>query len=140
MQQDEDIIDLVDFHTSNIVPSFAFIDLFGFSSKKGSPSLVESSITQLRPSLYAHLEVVFYQLTSEPSTLILSIQSIIDYLCAMSITIHASNELRNLDHDKIIIIVVSFLPTTFNNDILFESPRLFLVIIFAANARHGQKV
>ncbi len=38
----------------------------------------------------------------------------------MSITRHASNELHNLDYDNITILVVSFLPTTFNGDILLE--------------------
>jgi len=48
----KDIFDLdVDFHTSNIAPSFMFIDLSSFLSKEGSPSLVESLVVRLHPSL-----------------------------------------------------------------------------------------
>ncbi len=57
----KDIFDLdADLHTSNIAPSFVFNDLFGFLSKEGSPSLVESLATRLRPSLFAIFEVVVY--------------------------------------------------------------------------------
>ncbi len=38
----------------------------------------------------------------------------------MSFTWHNSNKLRNLDYDKIAIQNVSFLPMTFNGDILFQ--------------------
>ncbi len=42
----------------------------------------------------------------------------------MLIMRHMFNKLCNLDYDKIIILVISFLPTTFNGDILFELPPL----------------
>ncbi len=37
---------------------------------------------------------------------------------------HAFNKLHNLDYNKIIILVVFFLPMTFNGDILFKMPPL----------------
>jgi hypothetical protein len=52
------------------------------------------------------------------------IQSIIDCLHTISVIRHASNELRNLDYNKITILIVSILPTTFNNDIIFKLPPL----------------
>ncbi len=61
----------VDFHTLNIAPSSMFIDLSGFSSEEGSPSLVENSTMQLPPSLSTPLKFVFYHLTSKLSTSIL---------------------------------------------------------------------
>jgi hypothetical protein len=61
-----------DLHTSNIAP-FVFIDLSSSLSKEGSPSLVESLAMQLCPSLFILFEAMFCQLTSEPSTSILSI-------------------------------------------------------------------
>jgi hypothetical protein len=44
----------------------------------------------------------------------------------MLVTRHAFNEFCNLDYDKIIIEIVSFLPMTFNDDILFEMHLLSL--------------
>jgi hypothetical protein len=70
----KNIFDLdADLHTSNIAPSSMFIDLFGFLSKEGLPSLVESSTVWLHPSLSIPLKTMFCQPTSKPSTLILSI-------------------------------------------------------------------
>jgi len=43
----------------------------------------------------------------------------------MSVPRHASNKLHNLDYNKIIILTVLFLPTTFNGEIMFEVPPLF---------------
>jgi hypothetical protein len=45
---------------------------------------------------------------------------VVDYLHTMLVTRHVFNKFRNLDYDKITIKIVSFLPMTFNNDILFE--------------------
>ncbi len=42
----------------------------------------------------------------------------------MLVTRHASNDLHNLDYDKITILAISFLPMTFNDDIMFELPPL----------------
>jgi hypothetical protein len=121
----EDIFDLdVNLHTSNIVPSSMFIDLFSSLFEEGLSSLVESSIVWLHPSLFIPFEVMFCQPTSEPSTSILSIQSIVHRLHTMSETRHASKKLRNLDYDKITILIVSFLPTTFNGDIIWKLPLL----------------
>ncbi len=54
-----------------------------------------------------------------------SFEIIIDYLKAMSIASHLSNELRSLDYNKIKVKYVSSLPITFN-DIIFElSPICF---------------
>jgi hypothetical protein len=46
-------------------------------------------------------------------------------LHAILIIRHAFNELHNLDYHKITIQTISFFPTTFNGDILFELPPLF---------------
>ncbi len=85
---------------------------------------MESSVPRLHPNLITPLEDVLCKLTLEPSTSISSIQSVVDCLRLMSVTKHASNKLRNLNYDKIIILIVSFLPTTFNDDILFKFPPL----------------
>ncbi len=45
---------------------------------------------------------------------------IIDYLKVMSVAPHSSNKLRSLNYNKIKVQYVSFLPITFNNDIIFE--------------------
>jgi hypothetical protein len=42
----------------------------------------------------------------------------------MLVTRHAFNDLHYLDYDKITILAISFLPMTFNNDIMFELPPL----------------
>jgi hypothetical protein len=119
----EDIFYLdANLHTSNIAPSSVFIDSSSSSSEK---PLVESSATRLCPTLSAFFEAMLYQSTSEPSTLITSIQSIVDCLHAMLVLdMHLINELCTLDYDKITILAISFLPTTFNSDILFKLPSL----------------
>jgi len=43
-----------------------------------------------------------------------------DYLKAMYIAPHLSNKLKSLDYNKIKVQYVSFLPNTFNDDIIFE--------------------
>jgi hypothetical protein len=42
----------------------------------------------------------------------------------MLVITHAFHELHNLDYHKITILAISFFPTTFNGDILFELPPL----------------
>jgi hypothetical protein len=49
-----------------------------------------------------------------------SFEIIMDCLKTMSLAPHSSNELRSLDYNKIKIQYVSFLPITFNNNIIFE--------------------
>jgi hypothetical protein len=44
----------------------------------------------------------------------------------MSVTPHLSNKLKPLDYNKIKVQNVSFLPITFNNDIIFEFPPIRL--------------
>ncbi len=44
----------------------------------------------------------------------------------MSIVPHSSNKLRSLDYNKIKVQYVSFLPITFNDNIIFEQPPIYL--------------
>ncbi len=74
--------------------------------------------------LFVPLKHVLSQLTSEPFTLIMLVHLAFDYLFTMLVTRHAFNELCNIDYEKIAIQIISFLPTTFNGDILFEMPLL----------------
>jgi hypothetical protein len=57
----------------------------------------------------------------------------------MLITIHASNELHNLDYDKITIQVVFFLPVTFYCDIIFKMPPMFPNILSSSRMQGMDK-
>jgi hypothetical protein len=46
--------------------------------------------------------------------------NVVDSLKVMSLTSHASFELKSLDYDAIMIEFVNCLPTKFNGDILFK--------------------
>ncbi len=46
--------------------------------------------------------------------------TVIDYLKAMSLAMHANSELRYLNYDNFCIKIVPCIPTTFNGDVLFE--------------------
>jgi len=108
---------------SNIAPSSVFIDLFGLSSEEDVPSFVQGLKAWHAHDLSIPLELVFYWPTSNPSTSIALVHLVID-LHIMLGTKHVFNELCNLDYDKIVIQIISFLPTTFNKNILFELPPL----------------
>jgi hypothetical protein len=53
-----------------------------------------------------------------------SMLTVIDYLKAMSLAMHANSELRYLNYDNFCIKIVPCIPTTFNGDVLFEFPTL----------------
>ncbi len=48
--------------------------------------------------------------------------NIVESLRAMSLSLHASFELKSLNYDAIIIEFVNRFPTKFNGDVLFELP------------------
>jgi hypothetical protein len=48
--------------------------------------------------------------------------SVVDYFRTMSLTMHASSELRDLNYDSFRIEIVPCISTTFNGDVLFELP------------------
>ncbi len=50
--------------------------------------------------------------------------SVVNFMKAMSMTPHASFELKSLDYGAITIEIVNYLPTKFNGDILFELPHM----------------
>ncbi len=54
-----------------------------------------------------------------------SIQCVVSCFCTMVLLGHTSNELQNLDYDKIPFQKVQFLLTTFDGDVLFELPLVF---------------
>jgi hypothetical protein len=67
--------------------------------------------------------------------------NVVDSLKAMSLTLHASFELKFLDYGAIIIECVNCFPTKFNGDILFEIPHVHhLLGHFEQLQRYGQKV
>ncbi len=101
-----------------------FIDMSSLSFRKDAPSLMRGLKAQHAHGLFVPLKHVLSQLTSEPFTLIVLVHLTFDCLFTMSVTRHAFNELCNLYYDKIAIQIISFLPTTFNGDILFEMPLL----------------
>jgi hypothetical protein len=55
-----------------------------------------------------------------------SFENVIDCLKAMSIVPHSSNKLKSLDYNKIKIQYVSFMPITFNDNIISELPPIYL--------------
>ncbi len=57
----------------------------------------------------------------------------------MLIMIHASNELQNLDYDKVTIQVVFFLLVTFYCDILFKMPPVFPNILSSSHMQGMDK-
>ncbi len=99
---------------SNVLASFIFIELSYFSSSDNFipfPLLMKSSkgILQFDASL-----------SSQPSIPIGSIQSIVFCLYVKVMLRHTSNELKNLDYDKISIQKVRSLSIVFNGDVLFK--------------------
>ncbi len=101
-----------------------FIDMSSSASREDAPSLVQGLKAQHAHGLFVPLKPVLSQLTLEPFTLIALFHLIFDCLFTMSISRHAYNELCNLDYEKIAIQIISFLPTTFNGEILFTMPLL----------------
>jgi hypothetical protein len=55
-----------------------------------------------------------------------SVENVIDCLKVMSVVPHLSNKLRSLDYNKIKVQYVSFLPITFNDNIIIELPPICL--------------
>lgn len=97
-----------------------FIYLFSSSFGEDVPSQVQCFGVQHAHGHSILLELMFFWLTSKPSTLIMLNYPNVDCFSTMLITKHVSNKLCNLDYDKITIQNVSFSPMTFNKDILFE--------------------
>jgi hypothetical protein len=64
----------------------------------------------------------------QPSSLGGSIQSVFFYLRAMALPGHISNELQNLDYNKIPYQKVQLLSIIFDIDVLFELPLMFLTM------------
>jgi hypothetical protein len=60
----------VEQHTFDIAPLFMFINLSNMFSREGLPSLRQSLRARPNHFLFAPLEVVFFQPTLKPSTLI----------------------------------------------------------------------
>jgi hypothetical protein len=50
------------------------------------------------------------------------VQNVLDYFRAMSFVVHASSKLRDLNYDNFWVENVHCIPTTFNDDFLFEPP------------------
>ncbi len=69
-----------------------------------------------------------------------SFEIVINYLKAMSIAPHSSNELRSLDCNKVKIQFFFSLPITFNDNINFELPHICLPTCHFGNAWHGPQV
>jgi hypothetical protein len=67
--------------------------------------------------------------------------NVVNSLKAMSLTPHASFELKSFDYGAITIKRVNCLPTKFNGDILFELPHVCHMLgHFEQLQRYGQKV
>jgi hypothetical protein len=81
---------------------------------------------------FLSLVLDMYPLEDEPSNLNhvqgQSFKTVIDYLKAISIAPHSSNELRSLDYNKIKVEYVFFRPIIFNDDIIFELSSIHLLI------------
>jgi hypothetical protein len=96
MKQELKIDDIL-LQCSNALTSFIFIEL--------SNSLAGEDLTT-PPSSTKSLKGNFqfgYSLSSEPSTLVGRIQSVVSYLHTMVLPRQTSNELWTLDYDKILL-------------------------------------
>jgi len=121
--------------SSSYFPSSTFIDLNNRSNE--DVCLLMSSDVNVCSSFSASISDM-YPMQDMPSNLNhvqgQSFETIIDYLKAMFVAPHLSNELKPLDYNKIKIEYVSFLPITFNDNIIFEMTRP----IYLPNGHFGQ--
>jgi hypothetical protein len=69
---------------------------------------------------------MFSALSSQPSSFDEHIQLMVSCMRLMALPRWSSNELWNLDYDKIPIQKIQFLSTIFDGDVLFELPPLLL--------------
>jgi len=67
-------------------------------------------------------------LSPQPSNLVGNIQFVVFCFCAMVLLGHSSNELWNLDYDKIVFQKIQFLPITFDGDVMFKLLPIFSTI------------
>jgi hypothetical protein len=64
----------------------------------------------------------------EPYSLASSIQLVVSCLRAIALPTHTSNELRNLDYNKISLQKIQFLLIAFDGNVFFELPPVFLTM------------
>ncbi len=123
-------------------PSFHSFVVFALDSHLSPSRILEARHTKLRNTTLPpnHVQVVFLQVgplkvlfvstqawslaPSHPSASHSNMQSMVDYLCSMSLAQHTSNKLWNFDYDHIPIHNVLFLSLSFNGNILVEVPPL----------------
>jgi hypothetical protein len=115
--------------SSSYFPSSTFIDFNNRSNE--DVCLLMSSNVDVCNSFSTSISDM-YHVQDMPSNLNhvqgQSFETIIDYLKAMFVAPHLSNELRSLDYNKIKIEYVSSLPITFNDNIIFEMSPICLPI------------
>jgi hypothetical protein len=79
-------------------------------------------------SIYAYSQ---YSIQDIPFVL-----SVIDYFQAMSFVVHASSKLIDLNYDNFQIENVRCIPTTFNDDVLFEPPPLSIPAVILGRCKN----
>ncbi len=62
--------------------------------------------------------------------------SVVDYFQEMSFVVHANSKLRDLNYDNFQIKNVHCIPTTFNDDVLFETPPLSVPMVIIGRCKN----